>query len=622
MTILDDNKVVVNTSEELKKVLEEINDFNYIYFGANISLSSGIIISSSKKEVTIDGTYNEVRYSFEDMKSLGSADTISVRNTAISKVTVKNIDVTGYNYYGIIYVPEDNNFQNTVIEYNNLKYVGPQITFHPSGLSRYIDCDIKIVTSNASANEVAECNRIEIGGTTTITHESTSDSSFWFKGKISPYFKILENANVKIESINRELFYGTNNLDFEVLNGATFNLTTALGMGYGSNSTRNVLIDKNAFVKITQTKQNGSYPTWYSTGSFIMNENSSLIMENNYNNISTSNYNIYFRTTSASLTLNSPKKLVLYNSKANVIYSAQSINFNLTFSRINTWNTAKDLNNAGSLDDLPTYSWYKNINTSNLVGTLTSTKTTITSSNYTEEELNILPDLNNFKLNDCKVLSVGSMPFNLYPITDESTEIKGYTMLNSKIKINYLEVEETITADENGYFELTLAAPLQIGTKITFLANDNNFIYQEKTVEIVYAGELVLSSVPINIKFKPIAFSINPVLCLPEEKIIIEVVDSRIDSSSWSLYAMINHDLMADDGRILTDSIVFINEENEIKPLSNEKLLIYQGKSNEGSPKSTNISWQDGKGIMLKLENEFLENKVEYTAVITWILEK
>lgn len=624
MTIINDNTVVVYNFTELKQCLQESNSYNYIYLGSNITLTSGITISSTKANVTIDGTYENTTYTYEDMKSLGTGDTISVRSPNITKVTVKNINVIGNNYYGIIYVPNDNTLKNVIIEYNNLTYTGPQITYHPTGLSRYVDCNIKITASYTSAQEVAECNRIEISGTTSIIHESTSDSTFWFQGQNSQYFKILENANVTIQSLNRELFYGTNNLEFTIQANAKLNLTTALGMGYGTYSTSTVLIDKNAYFKLTQTKQNGSYPTWYCTGSFTMNENSTLIMLIDYPNINNSNYNIYFKTTASSLILNNPKELVLYNSKTNVLYSEQNINFNLTYSRINTWSNSSSITTAGSLDDMPTYSWYKSLSESNLTGTFSSKQTTVSTNNYTEEELATLPSLTNFKLNESKALSIGSMPMTLHPVTDETTIISGYTTPSSDIKISYLNNSQIITAnDTTGYFELNIADKLPIGTQITYLANvKNSFIYQIKEIEIIYAGELVLNNAPENIEFDLNPFSTNPILCPSKEKISLTITDTRIESSNWKLYANIDHDLESSTGYTLTDSLVFIDDDSKITPLSQDKILVYTGENNNSLPKTTIITWDYDKGIILRLINEPLENKTKYSSTITWTLEE
>lgn len=57
MTIIDNNTVVVFSSAELKSVLENDNGYDYVYFGNDITLDSGIKISSSKVNVTINGTY-------------------------------------------------------------------------------------------------------------------------------------------------------------------------------------------------------------------------------------------------------------------------------------------------------------------------------------------------------------------------------------------------------------------------------------------------------------------------------------------------------------------------------------------------------------------------------------
>ncbi len=81
-------------------------------------------------------------YEYTDQKKLGTNDTIYVTSSYTSNVTLKNIKVNGYNYYGIIYVPEASAYKNTVIEYNNVTYNGPQMSFNPVGTTRFIDCII------------------------------------------------------------------------------------------------------------------------------------------------------------------------------------------------------------------------------------------------------------------------------------------------------------------------------------------------------------------------------------------------------------------------------------------------------------------------------------------------
>lgn len=89
------------------------------------------------------------------------------------------MNTTGNNYYGIIYVPESDSYKDIITEYNNITYNGTQISFHSTVLTRLINSNISINnTSLTNGGEVAECNKIEIGGNITITHNSKGNSAF------------------------------------------------------------------------------------------------------------------------------------------------------------------------------------------------------------------------------------------------------------------------------------------------------------------------------------------------------------------------------------------------------------------------------------------------------------
>lgn len=81
MTIRNDATVVIFTSEELKTVLEQNNSYTHIYFRTNITLTSGTKIASTKTNIIIDGTYQDVRYTYEDMKNLNASNTINVTSS-------------------------------------------------------------------------------------------------------------------------------------------------------------------------------------------------------------------------------------------------------------------------------------------------------------------------------------------------------------------------------------------------------------------------------------------------------------------------------------------------------------------------------------------------------------
>lgn len=620
MNILNESTVVVYNSEQLKTALEADNGYTNIFLGANIELASGINISKTKSLITIDGTYNNSTYTFTDRKSTAASDTISIQSANTLKVIVQNINIVSYNYYGIIYVPESNTYKNVIVEYNNITYVGPQISFHPSGLTRFINSNITVQTNYSAGNEVAECNKIEIGGNTTIIHKSTANSSFWFRNS-DPEFKILPNATVNFISENRELFYGVNNLILTISENSYFNINTHNGMGYGTFGTGNTTVEKNATLIIKQTTKNGSYPTWYSYGIITINEGAILNMINDYDNLSASNYNIYFNGASSGIVLNNPKEIILSNSVANAIYTNSTINFTFNFNRINLFNNIINYKNSISLDTLPTYSWYKSNGSSQLIGTITSSTTKITSNNYTESELTVLPNLTNFILNNKKIISIGLIPLHIDSLTDTDTNMSGITDKNASLLIQYNDLNEIINADSNGNYIYSYTDPLPIGTTITITSKEQNKpIYTTKQIQIVYAGELVITSATETLNFKLIPINTNPIICPRESNIEIIITDSRANSSNWKLYATIDHDLSSNNNKILKDSIVF-KDNDEYKTLSLDKLLVYTGENNNGETKITTINWDVNEGILLQITN-YIENNTTYTCTIYWSIEE
>ena len=621
MTIINDATVVVFTSEELKTVLEQNNSYTHIYFGANITLASGIKIASTKTKVIIDGTYQDVRYTYEDMKNLSASNTINVSSSNTTKVTVQNMDIKGYNYYGVIYVPESNTYANTVIEYNNITYEGPQMIFHPNGLTRIISSTITIGdVTTTTGNEVAECNKIEIGGNTTITHTSKSNSSFWFRNT-NPSFTILENASVTFTSESREFLYGTNALTFNILNNAYFSITTKNGFAYGNFGTGTTKLYQNSALIIKQTAKNGNYATWYSYGPLTLEENSSLIIINNFDSIGTSNHNIFFSSANASFNVYNPKQVVLYNTTANCITTNDATNFNFDFSRINLFTNSITISDNISNNNLPTFSWYKDSDIATINGIFTANLTSVTKDNFTSSELANLPALSNFNLIGKKIISFGVTPLRINALTDQDTIINGFINPNSSVLIEYNNNTYPAVADSTGLFTHTMTSTLPIGTKIKFTAKDyNNVIYTTKTIEIVYPGDLTLDSAPSTISFKLEPISLNPIICPKTEKSEIQITDTRINNTPWNFYAQIDDDLTSENDYTLPFALIFIDENKTKHYLSTEKTLIYSNTTSE-TPKITTVTIEQTEGLLLELRT-YLVNNNTYKTNLTWSIEE
>ena len=104
MLIIDNTTVVVYSYDELKSALE--GTYTYVYLGNNITMTNGIKINRLTKELIINGTYEGITYILEDKKSLSASDTITISSNITTKITVCNVKFIGYNYYGIIYIPD------------------------------------------------------------------------------------------------------------------------------------------------------------------------------------------------------------------------------------------------------------------------------------------------------------------------------------------------------------------------------------------------------------------------------------------------------------------------------------------------------------------------------------
>lgn len=80
-------------------------------------------------------------------------------------------------------------------------YEGPQLSFHPTGITSIIDFKITIIdTSLTVGNEVCECNKIILGRNTSIIHNSKSNSAFWFRNN-DPSLMVNANSTINFASV-------------------------------------------------------------------------------------------------------------------------------------------------------------------------------------------------------------------------------------------------------------------------------------------------------------------------------------------------------------------------------------------------------------------------------------
>ncbi len=606
------------TNDELKQVISEDNNYDYIYLGNDIVATEGFIINSNKSKLTIDGTYNDKKYTYTNNLSL--EENVIKASTTNKKIVLKNMNIVCSNGYGVIYVVSHPNYSNVLVEYNNVNFSGIELSQNYYGTTKIVDSIIEIKdVNNVPAQRACNSNRILIDGNTTISNTSTTNTIFFFNDVIPSLVKIMPNSRVNI-STPKEFMNGTNRLDLTIGHGAEFLLTT--GNGFSITTThgaRNVLVEEMAdFTFIENSHQR--VPMWSVFGDFIVKEGASVSILNTYMTTPTDNYNIYFKGTNQKFILDNPRNVNIYTKNANIVYTNNPVNFIFKFTRINMWIYALDYTSACTLDDTPAFYWYKENSLAQISGVFNKDTTTVESHNFTDEQLNLLSDINNFSFQNKKILTMGLLKINVHPITSTSDSISGHTIPLANVKIEYEDKSIKALADENGLFEAKVDTVIQNNTvvKITSCLNG---CFTERKVTTPFNGELTLFKVTQNIAFSMIPTSINPIILPKQKENIVTVIDSRLNSTNWKLYINYINPMMEVSGKVLIDSLIFKKFNNEEIDLKTNKKLIFESSDSGGNVNVSSVTFSIDKGLFLKPSKDLLEGE-DYSTKIIWSVEE
>ena len=606
------------TNDELKQVISEDNNYDYIYLGNDIIATEGFIINSNKSKLTIDGTYNGKKYTYTNNLSL--EENAIKASTTNKKIVLKNMNIVCSNGYGVIYVVSHPNYSNVLVEYNNVNFSGIELSQNYYGTTKIVDSIIEIKdVNNVPAQRACNSNRILIDGNTTISNTSTTNTIFFFNDVIPSLVKIMPNSRVNI-STPKEFMNGTNRLDLTIGHGAEFLLTT--GNGFSITTThgaRNVLVEEMAdFTFIENSHQR--VPMWSVFGDFIVKEGASVSILNTYMTTPTDNYNIYFKGTNQKFILDNPRNVNIYTKNANIVYTNNPVNFIFKFTRINMWIYALDYTSACTLDDTPAFYWYKENSLAQISGVFNKDTTTVESHNFTDEQLNLLSDINNFSFQNKKILTMGLLKINVHPITSTSDSISGHTIPLANLKIEYEDKSIKALADENGLFEAKVDTVIPNNTvvKITSCLNG---CFTERKVTTPFNGELTLFKVTQNIAFSMIPTSINPIILPKQKENIVTVIDSRLNSTNWKLYINYTNPMMEVSGKVLIDSLIFKKFNNEEIDLKTNKKLIFESSDSGGNVNVSSVTFSIDKGLFLKPSKDLLEGE-DYSTKIIWSVEE
>lgn len=624
MEIINNTTVKVDTSNELKEALEGNNKYNYIYLGNNITLESGIKINETKEKITINGTYLKNKYKLTGMDSIDMQDTINV-NSNNKQIQIKNMDIEYTNIFGVLYAEEKTNYSDVVLIYDNITFNGVKLSYNPYGTVKIIDSNINVKSVNSiEPQEVCESNIIIIGGNTNISSSSINYPLFRFRNDtVNPSAIFLCKSRIIMSTDTREFMSDTNKLNFTILHDTEVNLTTGNGFtGSPNQGANNVLIDERATLNFIE-KSHQRIPMWAIFGSFTMKKGSNLSLINSFDTTPSDNFNLHFKGVNPKLTLDCPESVVIYTKNANVIYTNNALTFNIKCKRINMWNNSTPLASAGGINNLPDYYWCKENGLMKFEGVVTNSQTAITSHNLTKDELSKLSDIGNFSFQSKKQFSIGNIITNIHEISNTRNKISGHTMKFCDVLIKYNSVVEILQADSDGLFEYNITNGISDNTIVEITSNSpGSFIYETRRLTTPHNGELCLMNVDNAFSFALLPISTMPIILPKNKDLLIEVVDSRINSSEWKLYAYIDNDPISQLGYKLEDSLIFKKLDDTIIRLNNTKQLVYIGKDNDGEPLKTNLTYSKEKGPLLDLTDNALEANEEYFANVYFKIEE
>ncbi len=614
MQILDKLHVVVSSLDELKTVLTENNDYTYVYLDSDITLTEGILINDNKKRITIDGTYQSITHTFTNNAAEG--DNIISASETNYNIIVKNMKIVSSHPYGVIYVPSDALYSSVTVEYNNITFNGVQLSYNYYGITKIIDSEITVESTNSvEAQRVCDCNKIIIGGKSNITSSATTSTVFLLKNNTS-YLKFLSFCEVTITT-NKEIMNGTTKLDFSIYHDAVVNFITGNGFAITpSHGANNVFIDERATFNFIENNH-ARVPMWNVYGDFTINEGAKVFVLNTYATTPIDNYNIYFKGQNQTLTLNNPANFTVYTKNANVLCTVNPVNLNFKFRRINMWTEGADFDVFGTINDLPVLTWFKETELAEVTGILNSGSTEIEETNFTPDELSGFPDLSNFSFQKRKGLSFGSLITNIHPITSASTSISGYTTPLAGVKLEYDEVSKITTADDEGLFNFDITTPVTDGTTIK-ITSCYEYVYLERKITTPFNGELTLLDATNSVSFSSLSQSIVP----KTNATTIKVADSRTSSRLWNLYVSIEKPLESQNGYKLQDALVFKKFDNSIITLNEVPSLVYTNTSSSSIAQLHKLTYSAEKGILLDLTNKYLEANEEYQTKVIWKVEE
>ena len=623
----NDNITTVYTYPDLIDALTKDNGYHTIYLGADIiaDTTDGIAIHDSKVDVIIDGHSPKApdgkNYTFTqyDIDNPTSAIYIETTNTTTQSITIRNIEVEGANFNGVVFIPETSS--GVTVLYQNMIYTGPQAVTNRSGVVHFDGCTFTMEASkDRDPEELAEANHIEMSGKIEIT-SSAPVSLFWLTN-INPCLLVMESADVTI-TIDGFFLYAdddTNSPDIHILSNATFNITSKSGFTQLGKSIQNMFIEMNASVFITQNSPL-THASLRIEQVFQMQPNSTLIIVR----MIVPGVALHFPIAGGQAIFNDPKRVVLFSLGQPSISFTDEGDLQISTTCINVW---QDITTGFGE---PTFIW-NNIEGKPFSLTNHYLDTIPQKIEHTLDEnapITVPLDETTFDLEEMALLTFGHIDLTIDPLFTSSKHLTGNTDTNTQISISYTTIDGqprtfTGSTDENGNFIIPLEPNTLEAESTASVTATVGMVSIRRLIKVIQmpAQQLSFSSIPDNMDFSGILIpSSSATIPRDDDNFSFSIIDTRDTPDAWHIDLSISTPLTATlsgSHHELHNALIFVDKDGNITPLTNVPLTIYT--NSEPRFGYSHITWEATEGVLLQVAPGVAYSNVPYTTTIQWSL--
>lgn len=577
-----------------------------------ITDTSGIEISGS---ITICGTdpRNDYRMTLIDSNSSSLSANFSVTTAGLT-VAVCDMDITGRNYYGIVY---GSGYASTALKFINVGYTGRQIVHNDQANSSatFKGCTITLTNvGTGNPEEMCETSEVIFEGSNTVTSNTAASSLIWLKN--SPYkLNVAPGATVSISTTNYFIYAGTAYADIQ----GSLTLTTSGASGCFTNLSQYMnSLTVGAAGSLTINHQSASYRTLYAASISV---DGALTIDRTLG----TNPLLELRA-SGSLTFGAGSRVALNNSGGAVISGASSASFSFSAQCVNLSNSyaAAVPDSVWNNQDLSPFT------VTGTLATSTSVSSTGALSGGVGAAKGAKPLSGNFNLTNARRLALGPAALTARKLYPGDTAVSGTSVPGAVQTIGeYAYSAETgagtliqsaanIESDSSGVYQAVAVdlSPISEDGSIVYVASAQNGLLCQ--ISALPVSELEFYDLPDSIDFEPVRIShMDQLAYRTDGGWAIRLFVPR-STAAWSLQAAIDAPLATSGGDELVGGLIFAAP-GSATPLSSDAI---EAASGAGDPDTwfQSVSWPESEGILVLLPAFEGVAGEEYATVIEWTL--